>query len=161
MPFITCKSDTIKIAVIDCLLILLGFSMTACDSKEEYGTPSARYKIRGTTVDEKTGKPVPAIRTILDERISDEKVYGIDTIYTDNNGDFNFDIKTFPRNKFQLQVDDVDGRKNGVYENIDTTVDLTDIKYKGGGRWYYGEATVDLGEIPMKEAKQLEEDQNI
>ncbi|MCD8072157.1 MAG: radical SAM-associated putative lipoprotein [Alistipes sp.] len=147
------RCDSLKVILINFLLILLGFNMTRCDSKDEYGSPSARYKIRGRTVDQTSGEPIAALRTVFYDRTSDGKVYGIDTLYTDSNGEFNFDklFSTFRLDEIYLKIEDVDGGDNGSYEEMDTVLDLTGVGFKNGsGQWYRGEAAVDLGEIGMK-----------
>ncbi|MCC8035131.1 MAG: radical SAM-associated putative lipoprotein [Rikenellaceae bacterium] len=135
------------------ILAILGF--TGCDKSglTEYGTPSVRYKIRGTVVDETTGKPVEGLRTVL-YNADQDKIYQTDTLYTDRNGEFDFNklFYTFALDELSLKIEDVDGAENGLYGDKDLTVDLTGVEYSNAsGKWYRGQATVDLCEIAVSE----------
>jgi len=140
-------------------LILLGF--TSCDDSDEgqdplvceYGVPSALYKVKGSILSKETQEPVKNIRAVLVEtRQGKEDGYYGDTIFTDDSGKFNLELRTFPLDKveFNLKIDDIDGELNGSFESKIEGVIFDKPKLTGGeGSWYKGETEKDLGKIEL------------
>lgn len=125
------------------LLSFLGFN-TACDDNNsgsvcEYGTPHAIFKIKGQVVNlNKT--PIKGIKIVTD--ITEQAYFFKDSILTDQEGRFNFQIGDFPRetNSFVLITSDIDGSENGGEFVADTTiVNFNSSELSGGdGRWNHG-----------------------
>ena len=129
------------------LMAWLGFS---CDwgDREKYGTPYAIYKAKGVVVSETDDKPIEGIRAVL--KTQQNATYGIDTVYTDSKGAFSvkegglFD-------KLYVELADVDGEKNGSFNDTIIVADYSYAKFTGGdGNWNMGVAEKDLGKIKMK-----------
>ncbi|MCD8072158.1 MAG: radical SAM-associated putative lipoprotein [Alistipes sp.] len=141
-----------------CLLLsLLGFTGCEVDGPVEYGSPSARYKVRGTAVDEYTGKPVEGLRAVLYhvQTYKGEEYITADTLHTNEKGNFYFDMSTYPLDELQLKIEDIDGEANGLYGEKHFSIDLKGVEYKNkSGNWYRGEASVDLGEVRLSEPEE-------
>lgn len=130
------------------LLTLMGFSGCGLAPRDEYGSPSARYKVRGTAVDEVTGRPVEGLKAVT------KSDWNADSVYTDADGKFELKLHTSPTNTILFRIEDVDGPENGSYAEHSREIDFSDAKYKGkSGSWYRGEATEELGDVVMKEAR--------
>jgi putative lipoprotein (rSAM/lipoprotein system) len=120
--------------LISTLLGLLGFA-TACDSgtMDEYGTPSATYKVNGTVRSSETNEPIEHIMV----------TNGLDTSYTDADGNYQVGFSDFP-DEYDVTVkyEDIDSIANGAYTALDTTVAFKDPVFTGGdGGWYKGETS--------------------
>ncbi len=115
------------------LLTILGFA-TACDSKDEYGTPSTKFIVKGKVISSETDQPIENIRVSMEG----------DTTYTDANGDYNVvDKWGFPTEQtYNIEFQDIDGNANGEFSDLDTIVEFKDPKFSGGdGDWYLGETS--------------------
>jgi len=130
------------------LLSWLGFPVILV-SCVEYGAPEAMYKAKGVVVSETNDAPIEGIRAVL--KTEQNATYGIDTIYTNNKGVF--DLKSFGYyTKLYVELADVDGEKNGLFNNKDVEVDFSHVKFKGDildGR----EVENNLGIIKMESKK--------
>lgn len=147
-------------------LLLLGFA--ACDSNGEelepivveYGTPSARYKVSGKVVSSDAKKsPIKNIRVVMIEDLDESKYpYLIgDTVFTDADGKFETTKYTYPMNKFNIKLQDVDGENNGLFEDKVQKVEFQDSDLKGStGNWNRGQAEKDLGTIEMSSKPKAE-----
>ncbi len=100
-------------------MAMLGFSAAACDlahtERCEYGTPQVNFKIKGRVTDAVSGVGIEGIRMVF--RNNDEN-YG-DTIYTSVQGDYDYQKLRdgfYSAQKFEVQLKDVDGAANGLYE---------------------------------------------
>lgn len=115
------------------LLAILGYS-TACDSKDEYGTPSAKFIVNGKVKSSETDLPIKNIRVTMQG----------DTTYTDFNGAYQvIDKWGFPTDQtYNIQFSDIDGEANGEFSNLDTIVEFKNPKFTDGDRdWYSGETS--------------------
>ena len=147
-------------------LVLLGFGacVTACEKNMvEYGMPSASYKVVGKVVSTEGNKaPVEGIRVVMFEDFGEgeESPYLIgDTTYTDSEGKFEAKMGSFPlgENKFKVKLQDIDGKKNGLFEDKERIVEFKNPIYKNGdGHWYRGEALTGLGTVELKPKKEDE-----
>jgi putative lipoprotein (rSAM/lipoprotein system) len=102
---------------------------------EEYGIPSATFKVYGIITSEDNAK-IPNIRVVMHS----------DTIYTDINGNYNVQTVDFPHDQnFLVELDDIDGIANMKYQSKDTVVSFKDPKFENGdGLWYKGETSKEL-----------------
>ena len=139
--------------ILSICLVLLGFS--ACsDPVDEYGSPSAKYKVLGKIVssdDEK--KPIENIRVVMVENMDEENNIYLrgDTTYTDLEGRFEVNRHDFQYSQFKIKIQDVDEEVNGLFEDIEQVIEFKNSDYKGGsGSWYKGEAQKDMGTIEME-----------
>ena len=144
--------------ILSACLVLLGFN--ACDilddehnTRAEYGTPSASYKVLGTVVSSGEEKnPVENIRVVMVQDVDEENVsylYG-DTVFTDASGRFELNYQNEIYNQFKIKIQDVDGIENGYFEDVEQVIEFKNSDYKGGdGSWYRGEAQKDMGTIEM------------
>jgi putative lipoprotein (rSAM/lipoprotein system) len=134
------------------LLALLGFSCEIIkETGGEYGTPHATYIAKGVVVSESDNSPIKGIRTELK---SDDTIYGtIDTAHTDSEGSFFLWGSEFPRQILYVKLTDIDGEENGSFEGMTIEADYTNKTFTGGGKWYEGEAEIDLGIIKLEPKK--------
>ncbi len=139
------------------LLVLLGFS--SCDmGGEEYGTPTAKFIIKGKTVD-KENKAISGLKVALGEINTwygnGKTTYYVDSVSTDAQGLFKISIQDFPaEQKYVIRYEDVDGEQNGLIETVIDTVRFEKPDFtNGSGGWYAGETTKDLGTIKLDLSK--------
>jgi len=105
------------------LLAFIGFT-PSCKHEMKYGTPSAKFIIKGK----------------VESKISDEAIRNIqviannDTVITDNNGNYQIpDINSFPSDQtFEIHFKDIDGTLNSEYDNLDTVVEFTNFVTPNG-----------------------------
>ena len=147
------KALTLYSKILSFFLVILGYQ--ACDvidPVDEYGAPSAKYKVKGTVVSETEELPVKGVRAVLVETYDgEENPYSGDTIYTDADGRFSFEQnRGYIAEKFNLKLQDVDGESNGSFEDREVTVDFKDAEYEGKDGWYIGKAEKDMGKIILK-----------
>lgn len=119
------------------LLTLLGYSSCEIGGRAMYGTPSAKYIVKGKVSSAKTGTGIENIQVIM----------RYDTTLTDQNGDYLVSQYDFPIDNtvFDVSVSDPDSTLHGSYQSKDTTVTFLHPVFKGGdGEWYSGEASEDL-----------------
>ena len=137
---------------------MLGFSCSLDEPDEygstpvEYGTPHADYILKGTVTDE-AGTPIKGIKTSLKEVYKDDTgtyVYGIDSIQTNESGNYQLKNSGMPYDKrIKLVVEDIDGEANGG-EFLNDTLDIDYGKAveveEGDHHWYDGkyEVTTDV-----------------
>ncbi|MDR2950991.1 MAG: radical SAM-associated putative lipoprotein [Prevotella sp.] len=145
--------------ILSFFLVLLGFS--SCDSggggAAEYGTPTAKFKVKGTIVDESEA-PITKIKTVLGKSYKTElgdRPYYIDSVFTDSEGKFELNVVEFPTSQeFILKIEDVDGDENGAFETKIETVEFKDPSFTNGNNgWYAGETTKDIQAIKITSAK--------
>lgn len=109
-----------------------------------YGTPTAKFIIKGTVASLESDKPVEAIRVYLPG----------DTTKTDAGGNYTLIMNGFPKDQsISISFQDIDGTLNGEFENSDTTAVFKDPEYiNGDGHWYRGETSKELN-IKLKTKK--------
>jgi putative lipoprotein (rSAM/lipoprotein system) len=130
------------------LLAWLGFSAIPV-SCVKYGSIEATYKAKGVVVSETDDAPIEGIRTVFKTHPNAE--WGMDTVYTDSKGVFN--LKTYDRyGKMYVELIDVDGEKNGLFNDTTVVADFSHVKFKGSVR-SGSEVEKDLGMIKMKSKK--------
>jgi putative lipoprotein (rSAM/lipoprotein system) len=115
------------------LLAILGFS-SSCDSKDEYGTPSAKFMVNGKVKSLETDLPIENIRVVMQG----------DTAYTNADGTYQVvDNWGFPSDQtLHIRFQDIDGVANMEFSDLDTIVEFKDPKFTGGNNnWYSGETT--------------------
>lgn len=117
---------------------ILGFS---CDPDDgtvyyEYGSPMADFKAAGTVIDEITLHKLSNIEIVMDS----------DTVYSDENGDYQIKVSNSPSSQtYTISFKDIDGVVNGAFLPTDTIVDFSDEEFKNAdGRWYSGEKTKEI-----------------
>lgn len=147
--------------IISFFILLLGY--TACgDAVDEYGTPSAKYKVSGKVVSAGGDKSaIEGIRVVMIDNVDESKdhryVIG-DTVFTDTNGDYKIERRDFPRKDFKVKFQDIDGKASGEFEEKIEVIDFKNAQYIGGDKkWYDGEASKDLGTIELEVKKNTTE----
>lgn len=136
-------------------LVVLGFSSCIKDDPvDEYGVPSAKFKVKGKVVSkEDQNTAIKDIRIVMIDDVDESKIdYRLDgdTAYTNSNGLFEINTENFPLKKFKVKIQDIDGDKNGSFEDEERTIEFNDSDFQGGsGGWYKGEATKDMGTIKL------------
>lgn len=129
--------------ILSALMALLGFT-TSCDPQDEYGTPSAKFIVRGKVSSVANGLPVQNIRV---------KILN-DSSFTTSGGEYEVESNSFPGDQIiNIRFEDVDGSANGQYSTLDTSVQFIDPQFTGGdGNWYSGQAekTFDVELTPKK-----------
>ena len=133
-----------KILVI--LLTWLGFS---CDQwgKDKYGTPSATYKAKGVVVSQTDDAPIEGIRAVLKNQ--PDATWGMDTVFTDSKGVFKVKGHVEFENMLYVELADVDGAINGLFNDTTVIADFSHVNFKGDD-WYSGEVEKDLGIVKME-----------
>ena len=135
------------------LMGLFGFA--GCDrfAVDEYGTPSAKYTVKGAVVNEATDKPIAGIRVGYYPVEWDEDAFGPEPEYgrksnafvlTDANGGFTLSEIMFPNKEIlPVYLEDIDEEENGLFQSKIVPVDFSNAKHSGKpGNWYRGEYTV-------------------
>ena len=123
-------------AVLAAMIAVLGFS-ASCETRAEYGVPSAKFIVNGNVQSELLNTPIKSIRVVMQR----------DTAFTDESGNFTVvDEFGFPTSQtFDIKFQDVDSSLNGQFENKDTTVSFVNPKFsKGNGHWYQGETSIEF-----------------
>ena len=139
--------------VLSFLLVFLGFqSCSIIDSKDEYGTPSAKFIVKGKV--ENGDKEVSGLKValgVINNGYGTGKVRYVDSVKTDVEGLFNVSIQDFPTSqKFVIKYEDIDGEKNGLLETVIDTVRFDNPSFTNGSDgWYVGETTKDLGTVKL------------
>ena len=144
-------------AVLTALLSMLGFSCSLDEPDEygstpvEYGAPHADYILKGTVTDE-AGTTIKGIKTSLKEVYQTEEgahYYGMDSIQTNESGNYQLKYRGMPYDGTKLIVEDIDGEANGG-EFLSDTLDIDYNKAvkvgEGDNHWYAGkyEVTTDV-----------------
>jgi len=129
------------------LLAWLGFSaiLVSC---AKYGGPMAIYKAKGIVVSEKDGAPIEGIRAVLKTNPND--TWSMETVHTDKKGVFN--LKGYEGNMLYVELSDVDGENNGLFNDTVVVADFSHVKFKGSIR-NDSEVEKDLGIIKMESKK--------
>lgn len=133
---------TIYGAIIAWVMAVLGFS---CDrvlpGRTEYGTPSAKFILKGKTYSKTTNTAIKGIKVV-----GKSGNWGADSAITDATGNYQLEIIAFPTSQtFNVQFKDVDGAANGEFSDLDTTVEFKDPKFINGDKhWYSGETSKDF-----------------
>lgn len=124
------------------LALLIGFLGYSCgdegdDPVVEYGTPHAKFIVKGKVLASETNQGIKNIRVIM----------AGDTTNTDGEGNYQVvdEHGSTIGGKYRIEVQDVDGALNGEFENKDSEVEFKDPKFTGGdGRWHIGEVSKEL-----------------
>ena len=109
------------------LLSWLGFSAIP-SSCADYGVPPATYKAKGVVVSQTANTPIEGIRAVF--KAEQNATWGIDTVYTNSKGVFNLKSSE-GYYKMYVELTDVDGEKNGLFNSKDVEVDFSHVKFKG------------------------------
>ena len=115
------------------LLGVLGISasISSCiPLKFEYGEPNMDYSVKGKVVDAKSGAGVAGIEVCHIPHSNQVDTTGLD-------GSFEISGNTFPTEKLEVRIKDIDPAKDGNYKSTETTVQLKQVK-EGDGRWFKG-----------------------
>ncbi len=139
------------------LVALLGLlSLPGCETRVEYGVPTAEFEIKGTITDSITAAPIPNARVIvtLDQKynVLDSLQVITDTLAlkeSDENGKYDVQFSEFPLDSltFKVKVEDLDGAANGgEYVTTEKNITFRFSDLQGGKGWYSGKAakTLDL-----------------
>ena len=149
-----------KILVI--LMAWLGFSCSKGNNSDnpeipfpfgpdEYGTPYAIFKAKGAVASQTNDAPIEGIRVVLKTPFGEDKFRGLDTVYTDSKGVFNLKSRESVFRKLYVELSDIDGDENGLFNDKDIEADYSKETFTGGDdRWYRGEVEKDLGTIKME-----------
>lgn len=132
--------------IVGILLSLVTF-LTGCDwpfSPEpiaEYGVPSAEFIIKGKVTSSATEKPIKNIRVVIPG--IKYPLQGLDTTYTDANGEYEVKYGDFPifSEQYKVIFSDTDGTNNDGQFKSDTlkvSFSAEDQIKKGSGSWYSG-----------------------
>lgn len=131
--------------IVGVLLSFVAF-LTGCDwpfspPVAEYGVPTADFIIKGKVTDAKSEKPLKNIQIVVPVR--EYSSYGLDTTYTDSNGEYEIKFQEFPTldQPFKVVASDIDGENNnGLFKSdtIKTQFLLSDKIQKGTGSWFVG-----------------------
>jgi len=152
------KAINLYTSILSFFLVFLGFQCS--DPVYEYGTPSAKYKVKGSVISSETKQPIKNIRAVMIDSYGDkESMTGGDTIYSDSNGNFELELTTIPfeKNIFHLKLEDVDGESNGIYDPKTEKIEFVNPQYVNSkGSWYLGEVQKDMGKIELNPGSEKE-----
>ena len=137
------------------LLALMGFSVSGCFGRVEYGTPNADWSVKGRVVDE-TNCPVGGLQVALGNRfentqyvIYDVNYKPLDTLQTAGDGTYMIERSGFPIEQLDIHVQDIDGElRGGEFEDAHLIIKM--IEYTGGKGWYTGHADIEVPDIIVK-----------
>jgi putative lipoprotein (rSAM/lipoprotein system) len=120
------------------IVTLLGFLglFNSCDyNKDEYGSPSADYELKGIIIDKETSKPIENIQVVL-QKYSDYR----DTVFTDIQGKYELQSGLLENKTCYLKIEDIDGEDNGGdFASQEMEIKFTkDDQVKKGSGWYEG-----------------------
>lgn len=118
-------------------LAIIGFT-SSCNGPDEYGTPYAKFIIKGKVSSEETGQVIKGIQALVPSR---------DSIYTDDEGNFRLIIEDFPSDSttFKMEFNDIDSEQDGLFQNADTSITFLNPKFSGGDDdWYKGETSKEI-----------------
>lgn len=125
-------------ALIAGLMTVLGFASSCVPwGRAEYGTPHARFIVKGKVTAAGTEEPIRGIRVILPG----------DTAYTGTDGKYEVSNDfAFPTDQnFDLLFQDRDGDAHGAFQDLDTIVKFTNPKFTGGdGDWDEGSTSTNF-----------------
>jgi len=108
---------------------LLGINIS-CEMPVEYGTPEARYDVKGV-VSAPDGSPVQGIAV----------GYHSDT--TDAQGRYQVSYHIFPNEDIQLSFSDIDSTLNGSFRDTPVTLATHDVPLTDGdGHWFHGHGSI-------------------
>ncbi len=134
--------------IITLILAIIGFA-TACKQiadeyggpPVEYGTPHAKFIVKGTILSEDSSKAISNIKVVM----------GHDSSLSDSQGKYLVSTDAFPiSSSFLMKLRDIDKQTNREFQSLDTTIEFKDPEFTNGdGHWYNGETTKDLN-IKMK-----------
>lgn len=146
MKFFKIKILTGYNIILAALLGLLGFS-TSCEpiSRTEYGTPHAKFIVKGKISSAVTNQPITNIKVQMERDSMNSTNQGLYQV-VDNYG-------SPATQSYTLHIKDIDGIANGEFQNLDTVVDFKDAKFSGGdGHWNNGETQKEFN-ISLKPKK--------
>lgn len=138
-------------------MLVLGF--TNCnDPVDEYGAPSAKYKIKGNVIaDEENSNPVENIQIVIKRNNNQQtESYPNDTVYSDKKGEFSITKETgFSEDMtIKIELTDIDEEINGSFEEKEVTVEIKKSDFKGGSGWFQGEANKEIKDIRLTPRKE-------
>ncbi len=152
------KAISFYSSILSFLLVLLGFSSCSeIDPKDEYGVPSAKFKVKGTLVDKTDNSTgISGVKVAIGQLSRDGaplKTYYVDSIVTNNTGGFNLGITDFPQSqKFVIKYEDTNTSQDENYGLTTDTVRFENPSFTdGSGSWYKGEAVKDLGKVKISQ----------
>ena len=125
------------------LLTCLGFAVSC--GKMEYGTPTAKFIVKGKVESSETNQPIQNIRVYMQG----------DSTSTDSAGHYQIiNSNGFPENPtFPIRFIDLDGNLHGEFNNLDTVVEFKNPQFiNGDGHWYNGETSKEFN-IQLKPKK--------
>ena len=133
------------------LIGILGFAISGCPMRVEYGVPNAKYTVKGRVVSE-ANDPIEGIRVGFSPKVWDEDIFDPPPEYydyspdpyvmTNAEGGFTLTTSGFPSANKTLNVY-VEDTENGLFQPKMFPVDFSGVKPVGGsGNWYEGEYTV-------------------
>ena len=124
--------------ILTALLSMLGFSnCTIVEPKDEYGSPSATFKVNGKVTDLLTNRAIKDIKVLMQG----------DSNHNESERRFSLSQVSFPADQsFIIQFKDIDGAANGgQFQPKDTLVEFKDPQFTNGdGSWYQGETSLEL-----------------
>lgn len=134
------KSKWLKVfnSLLSSVLALLGY--TSCDSSGdiplEYGTPYAKYEVKGNVADKESQNSIEGARVIVKPVISNNGTeqtspYSNDTVYTDKDGNYVYQKEMTASEYLRVVCED----PSGTHE-ADST--LLKMKPENGEGWYKG-----------------------
>ena len=116
-------------AVLTVLLSIFGYGCSSDDTDYApmygvvmYGAPATEFQVKGQVTDE-AGMPVQGIKTSLTvfvPTIDGQKAFGLDSVQTDDSGQYLLKYYGFQSDRMMLVVEDIDGEANGGEFHSDT-----------------------------------------
>jgi len=120
------KVIKISSAICGALLAVLGFSKVAMSyAAPQYVAPIPREVISGKVTDKVTGKPIKGIKVTNQFENIDDGSYNVPSDFSDENGEYT--IRSWGPIHPNLKFSDVDGKKNGLYNDTIVPVDVRNI----------------------------------
>ena len=152
------KYNSRRFGIWSMVLALLGIT-SGCHYFEPvcmYGSPSARYSVKGTVTDE-NGSPLQGIGvTISGMNTGANEQEGFpmaDTLRTDAAGIYTLNTQNYPWEDLKIRTFDTDGEAHGGQFAPDSAT-VTGYSFKKDKKdddgWYEGEANIEVPDIKLK-----------
>ncbi len=129
-------------ALLTIVLGLMGITSACIPFAAEYGTPNAKFIVKGKIVSATDQKPLKDVQVIMKYDTTKSDANGL---YEVSNGDFPLDSVSFT-----LKFEDVNSADGVDYQPLDTVVTFIDPEFiHGDHHWYLGETSKTL-DIELK-----------
>jgi len=142
---------------ITAILLIAGFNSCSLDDSDSVSDLTAQFVVSGRVVDANAddvavNDAMVSLGMLFEKNKGDTVVIYLDSIKTEDKGNFKLHIREFPQSqKFLLKVSDTYTGDNKRFEAKSQMVYFTNPSFENGnGSWYVGEVENKLGIIKVE-----------